>query len=139
VSKLTMSEIEKHPNPVDVYVGARVRARRKVLDLSQGDLAQQIDLTFQQVQKYERGTNRISASKLYEISKVVKVPVAYFFDGFADEGANSVFTESDSERDVNAFLLTVEGLELAEIFPRLPSAKHRRKILDLVKSLAYDH
>jgi transcriptional regulator with XRE-family HTH domain len=125
-------------NPVDLHVGARVRMRRKFLGLSQSDLADAIKLTFQQVQKYERGSNRISASKLFEISKFLKAPVAYFFEGYAEGETPEGFNESDSERFVHDFLMTTEGIELAEAYPRIKSAKHRRKILDLVRSLSED-
>ncbi|ESQ79487.1 helix-turn-helix domain-containing protein [Asticcacaulis sp. YBE204] len=126
---------DKAPNPVDIHVGARVRMRRKFLGLSQEALADRIGLTFQQVQKYERGTNRISSSKLYEISRVLKAPVAYYFEGFAGSEAEG-FSESHSEQAVHAFLMSGEGIELAEAFPRIKSAQQRRRILELVRSLA---
>ena len=132
------SERESRPSPIDVHVGSRIRLRRTLLGMSQERLGESLGLTFQQVQKYERGSNRISASKLYEISKVLNVSVAFFFDGYIREATDAEFSESESERDVQAFLTTGEGLELAETFPRLPSARHRRKILDLVKALAED-
>ncbi|HEX7799284.1 MAG TPA: helix-turn-helix transcriptional regulator, partial [Asticcacaulis sp.] len=78
---------DRGPNPVDLHVGARVRMRRKFLGMSQEGLAETIDLTFQQVQKYERGSNRISASKLWEIAKALKAPVAYFFEGYGENEA----------------------------------------------------
>src|SRR3954464_8804994 len=74
----------RRPNPVDMHVGGRVRMRRKLLGVSQEQLADSLGLTFQQVQKYERGANRVSASKLYEIAKTLQVPVSFFFDGLAD-------------------------------------------------------
>jgi transcriptional regulator with XRE-family HTH domain len=73
----------RHPNPVDLHVGGRVRMRRKLLGMSQEHLADALGLTFQQVQKYERGANRVSASKLYDMAKTLQVPVAFFFDGLA--------------------------------------------------------
>lgn len=124
------------PHPVDLHVGARVRARRKFLEMSQGDLASTIDLTFQQVQKYERGMNRISASKLYEISRVLKVPTTYFFDGFGESEDSTHFSVSEAEQLVHDFLATTEGTELAEAYPRIKHAKHRRRILELVRALA---
>ena len=127
---------DRGPNPVDLHVGARVRMRRKFLGMSQEGLAETIDLTFQQVQKYERGSNRISASKLFEIARALKVPVAYFFEGYgAGEGMEG-FSESESEQFVHGFLMTTEGIELAEAFPRIRNAKHRRRILELVRALA---
>lgn len=133
-----IQKADRSPNPVDLHVGARVRMRRKFLGMSQEGLAETIDLTFQQVQKYERGSNRISASKLYEISKALKAPVAYFFEGYGKGEAVEGFSESESEQFVHGFLMTTEGIELAEAFPRIRNAKHRRKILDLVRALAED-
>ena len=74
------------PNPIDLHVGARIRMRRRLLGVSQERLAEALGLTFQQVQKYERGANRVSASKLYEIARTLQTPVTYFFDGLADAG-----------------------------------------------------
>lgn len=128
-------DASKSPNPVDLHVGARVRMRRKFLGLSQEGLAETLDLTFQQVQKYERGSNRISASKLYEISKTLKAPIAYFFEGYGDGETVEGFTESDTEQSVHGFLMTTEGIELAEAFPRIRNAKHRRRMLELVRAL----
>ena len=132
------SKTERGPNPVDLHVGARVRMRRKFLGMSQEGLAETILLTFQQVQKYERGSNRISASKLWEIAKALKAPVAYFFEGYGENEAVEGFSESESEQFVHGFLMTTEGIELAEAFPRIKNAKHRRRILELVRSLAED-
>ena len=131
-------KVERGPNPVDLHVGARVRMRRKFLGMSQEGLAETIELTFQQVQKYERGSNRISASKLYEISRALKAPVAYFFEGYGENEAVEGFSESESEQFVHGFLMTTEGIELAEAFPRIKNAKHRRRILELVRALAED-
>ncbi len=128
---------DKTPNPVDIHVGSRIRMRRKFLGLSQEALADTIDLTFQQVQKYERGSNRVSASKLYEISRALKAPVASFFEGYAGTDEDG-FEKSASESAINGFLTTAEGIELAEAFPRIEGAKKRRRLLDLVRSLADD-
>ncbi|ESQ90517.1 Cro/Cl family transcriptional regulator [Asticcacaulis sp. AC460] len=130
-----ITKTDRGPNPVDLHVGARVRMRRKFLGMSQEGLAEVIDLTFQQVQKYERGSNRISASKLYEISRALKAPVAYFFEGYGETEAVEGFSESESEQFVHGFLMTTEGIELAEAFPRIRSAKLRRKVLELVRVL----
>ena len=134
MSKLMITDA-KDKNPVDLHVGARVRLRRKFLGLSQEALGNALDLTFQQVQKYERGANRISASKLHEIARFLKVPVTYFFEGFGMTSGDEAFVESDSERSVNDFLATGEGVELAEAFPRIRSTQRRRKVLELVKAL----
>src|SRR5215469_8862995 len=104
------------PNPVDLHVGARIRMRRRMQSVSQEKLAEALGLTFQQVQKYERGANRVSASKLYEIAATLKAPVAYFFEGLADpadEIGEGLGLLTSDEQSVHAFLMTTEGLELA--------------------------
>jgi len=128
---------ERKPNPIDIHVGSRVRMRRKLMGVSQEKLAEALGLTFQQVQKYERGVNRVSASKLFESSRFLGVEVSYFFDGLADRDPASGFAESESERYTHEFLMTTEGVELASLFPRL-AAKQRRRILELVRTLADD-
>lgn len=130
-----MSTKENGPNPVDLHVGARVRVRRKFLGMSQTDLARELGLTFQQVQKYERGSNRVSASKLYETGKALKVPISYFFEGFGDAETAAGEAPSQAEEHVHGFLMTTEGIELAEAFPRISNGKIRRKLLALTQSL----
>jgi len=107
------------------------------MGVSQEKLAEALGLTFQQVQKYERGVNRVSASKLFETSSFLGVDVSYFFDGLANRDPASGFAESESERFTHEFLMTTEGVELASLFPRLAS-KQRRRILELVRTLADD-
>jgi len=125
------------PNPVDLHVGARIRMRRRMQGVSQERLAESLGLTFQQVQKYERGANRVSASKLYEIASTLHSPVAYFFDGLDDPtGGGSVRESASDEQTVHAFLMTSEGLELARCFTRLPRGRVRRRLLELVRALA---
>jgi transcriptional regulator with XRE-family HTH domain len=128
----------RRPNPVDMHVGGRVRMRRKLLGVSQEQLAGALGLTFQQVQKYERGANRVSASKLYEIARTLQVPVSFFFDGLADPlaGLEEDSVGPQAERIVQEFLSTAEGMELAEVFPRIHRARVRRQVLDLVRSMA---
>lgn len=133
-----MSDHSQGPHPIDIHVGNKVRIRRKFLGYSQEELAKAIDLTFQQIQKYERGANRVSASKLFQIAIALKAPVAYFFEGYGEGGPDARLDSSESEKSVHAFLATPEGIELAESFPRIKSAKHRRRVLDLVRSLAED-
>ena len=132
---------DKTPDPIDIHVGARVRLRRKFLAISQEALAAAIGLTFQQVQKYERGSNRISASKLYRIARILNAPMTYFFDGApdpdGDDTANDIAT-GGPERRANEFLMTPEGIELAQYFPVIEGARTRRRVLDLVRSLAED-
>ncbi len=129
--------IENHsPNPVDLHVGARVRMRRKILGVSQEKLAGALHLTFQQVQKYERGANRISASKLFEIASFLDVAPSYFFDGLTSE-ARKDQKPVPAEKSMHEFLMTPEGVELASLLPKLHS-KYRRRVLELVRTLAGD-
>ncbi|EJL37822.1 putative transcriptional regulator [Caulobacter sp. AP07] len=112
--------------------------RRKLLGVSQEQLADSLGLTFQQVQKYERGANRVSASKLYEIARTLQVPVSFFFDGLADpmDGSENDEVGQHAERVVQEFLTTPEGLELAEVFPKIGRGRVRRQVLDLVRAMA---
>lgn len=128
-----LSITPSQPHAVDLHVGSRIRMRRKFLHMSQSDLADAIGLTFQQVQKYERGANRISSSMLYQAAVALKAPVSYFFDGF--EEVSDFEQTSESEDAINRFLRTSEGLELAENFPRISRGGLRRKLLDLVRTL----
>lgn len=128
------SDTERHPNPVDLHVGARIRMRRKILGVSQERLAEDLGLTFQQVQKYERGANRVSASKLYEIARSLQSSVGYFFEGLGATTGDGV--AEAGEPFVHDFLMTPEGLELAALFPKITRLKVRRRILELVRSMA---
>ena len=110
--------------------------RRKILGVSQERLADSLGLTFQQVQKYERGSNRVSASKLYEIAAALQAQVSYFFEGLADPAVAEGGGEPGAEQFVHDFLMTPEGLELASLFPKITRMRVRRRILDLVRSMA---
>ncbi len=111
--------------------------RRKILGVSQERLADSLGLTFQQVQKYERGSNRVSASKLYEIASALQAQVSYFFEGLADPAtAQEGPADPGTEQFVQNFLMTPEGLELAGLFPKITRARVRRRVLDLVRSMA---
>ncbi len=127
-------------NPIDVHVGARVRMRRMLLGMSQEKLGELLGLTFQQVQKYEKGINRIGASRLYEISKVLDVSVQYFYDqapgGDAQCAAAEGFAESSGESYVADVLSSRDGLQLNKAFARISDPRVRRSIVDLVRSLA---
>ena len=130
---------ERSPNPVDLHVGARVRMRRRLAGVSQEKLAEALGLTFQQVQKYERGANRVSASKLYEIAAALQTPVGFFFEGLADPSiGGSAAMAAGPEQHVHDFLMTSEGLELATLFPRLRRGALRRRILELVRAIVED-
>lgn len=124
------------PNPVDIYVGGRVRMRRTLLGMSQEKLGEALGLTFQQVQKYERGTNRIGASRLYDLSRVLDVPVQFFFDGFGGRTSvpNSGFGEDPKPFESKDFSKR-EILELARAFDRIKDDKVRKRLLELAKSL----
>ena len=127
----------RSPNPVDLHVGGRIRMKRKVLGVSQERLAEALGLTFQQVQKYERGANRVSASKLYEIARFLQAPISYFFEGLADPTVESTGDDSEGpEQFVHDFLMTPEGLELAATFPKIRKGRIRRRVLELVRTLS---
>ncbi|WP_309644623.1 helix-turn-helix domain-containing protein [Phenylobacterium sp.] len=127
-------EPDPAPNPVDLHVGLRIRLRRKEMGVSQEKLAEAIGLTFQQVQKYERAANRVSASKLYEMARALKTSTAYFFEGLP-EGEDGGLAGAESRPGSQAFLLTAEGLELADTFPKIRRPRVRRRILDLVRAM----
>jgi transcriptional regulator with XRE-family HTH domain len=123
------------PHPVDRHVGLHIRMRRKALGISQERLAEALGLTFQQVQKYERGANRVSASKLFEIARALETNVAYFYEGLEEE-AHAPAARGFIGADAQQFLLTPEGLELAATFPKVRRASLRRKVLELVRAVA---
>jgi transcriptional regulator with XRE-family HTH domain len=126
----------KSPHVVDSYVGHRVRMRRLMLRMSQTDLADCVGLTFQQVQKYEKGTNRISASRLQQFANILQVPVEFFFEGSpVPTGTDTGLSEAVSPAYLSAFLSTSDGLNLVRAFLRLERPL-RRRIVDLVEQIA---
>ena len=130
---------KKAPNPIDKHVGARVRMRRMMLSMSQEKLGNSLGLTFQQVQKYEKGTNRIGASRLQQISNILQVPVSFFFDGaphVPGTGRLEGMGEAPSPAYVSDFLATSDGLALTKAFMRIHDSKLRRRIVDLVEQIA---
>ncbi|GLK83352.1 transcriptional regulator [Ancylobacter defluvii] len=128
---------KKSPNPIDKHVGSRVRMRRMMINMSQEKLGESLGITFQQIQKYEKGTNRIGASRLQNISSVLGVPVAFFFEGAPTTGVTvSGLAEEASPAYVADFLATSEGLALTRAFTRISDPKVRRRIVDLVETLA---
>jgi transcriptional regulator with XRE-family HTH domain len=124
-------------HPTDKHVGQRVRMRRLMLGLSQMKLADALGLTFQQVQKYEKGVNRISGSRLQHISQILHVPPAFFF-----EGAPQVYGHDHEETDapypqyISDYLATSDGLDLTKAFMQIPDSKLRRSIVNLVEQIA---
>jgi transcriptional regulator with XRE-family HTH domain len=129
------AELDRAPNPIDVHVGLQVRLRRKELKISQEKLAETLGLTFQQVQKYERGTNRISASKLYEIARSLRVSIAWFFEGLSDPQEGRGKGAEPDAPSAQSFLMTPEGIDLANLFPKIEHPRVRRRLVDLVRSL----
>src|ERR1700680_1554014 len=127
----------RRANPVDTHVGSRVRLRRMLLGMSQERLGDSMGLTFQQVQKYEKGVNRIGASRLFQISKILDVPVQFFFEEAPHSGdrspARAGMAEPDSEAFILEFLNSREGLELNRAFVKIGSAKVRKSVGDLVR------
>ena len=130
----------KKANAVDAQIGNRVRLRRMLVGMSQEKLGELLKVTFQQIQKYERGTNRISASRLFHVSKVLGVKIDYFFDAlqFAEESATIPgFAESSSgEGEMLVFLATREGIELNRAFQRIADPAKRRAVVELVRTMA---
>jgi len=130
----------KIPNPTDKYVGSRVRMRRMMLGMSQEKLADALGLTFQQIQKYEKGTNRISASRLQAISQILDAPVHFFFEGGPQiaKGAHGL-GENPSPAYVTDFLTTSDGLALVKAFVKIKDSALRRSIVRMVEAITADH
>jgi len=131
---------KKKPNPTDMHVGSRIRLRRNMLGMSQEKLGENLGITFQQIQKYEKGTNRVGASRLQAIATILAVPVAFFFEDLpGDQGtSNRGFAEDPSAASAIDFCTSAEGLQLNRAFVRISDLKVRRRIIELVKSLASD-
>ena len=124
-------------DPVDIAIGGRIRTRREELRITQAQLAAGAGVTFQQIQKYEKGTNRIGASRLQQISIVLGVPVAFFFEGAPTVGPEGEgLQEEQSPAYVSDFLATSDGLTLTRNFMRISDARVRRRIVDLVIAIA---
>jgi transcriptional regulator with XRE-family HTH domain len=119
------------PNPIDRHVGLRIRMRRKELGFSQEKLAEAVGVTFQQIQKYERAANRVSASKLWEVAQALNTGIGYFYDGLVEMQARP----DRPGQSMHDFLLTPEGLELAASFPRIPTPRLRRRLVELIRAL----
>jgi transcriptional regulator with XRE-family HTH domain len=128
---------KKIANPVDVQVGSRVRLRRMLIGMSQERLGELLGLTFQQVQKYEKGLNRIGAGRLFDIARILGVSIDYFYEGLIGT-SNRGFSENDASPPVMEFMSSPEGLQLALGFSRIRDPKVRKRVLDLVRSLAED-
>lgn len=132
---------KKSPNPIDVHVGSRVRLRRMMLGMSQEKLGEHLGITFQQIQKYEKGTNRIGASRMQAIARVLGVPVSFFFEdapGQTPVAGDQQFDATASASPIVKFLGTNEGLALNRAFMRIADPRQRRKLVELVKAMAGD-
>jgi transcriptional regulator with XRE-family HTH domain len=138
------SERESRPSPIDVHVGSRIRLRRTLLGMSQERLGEALGLTFQQVQKYERGVNRVGASRLFDLSRVLDVPISFFFDDMPDsQSAN--FGGLPNRRTGGATepqdpfgddtLSRRETLELVRAYYRITDPSIRKRVFDLIKSM----
>jgi transcriptional regulator with XRE-family HTH domain len=127
---------KKQANPVDGQVGNRVRLRRMLVGMSQERLGELLGLTFQQVQKYEKGVNRIGAGRLYQVAQILGVPINYFYEGVIQQSAESIRNGDSSTPPVMEFLSSGEGLQLTLAFMRIRDSKVRKRVIDLVKSLA---
>ncbi len=138
-------EIEDGPDPIDVHVGQRLRQRRMLVGMSQEKLGESVGLTFQQIQKYERGTNRMGASRIFRFAQILGVPVSYFYDemasaivanhpaaGFAESKQKAL--EDDMPQD--DLLQRRETLDLIRAFYKITDQKQRRKVLELIKAMA---
>jgi transcriptional regulator with XRE-family HTH domain len=127
---------KKHANPVDAQVGSRVRLRRMLIGMSQERLGELLGLTFQQVQKYEKGVNRIGAGRLFDVARILGVPIDYFYENVSSNLSGRGFSENDTSPPVMEFVSSGEGLQLSLAFMRIKDPKVRKRVLDLVKSLA---
>ena len=127
---------KKPPNPIDVHVGGRVRTRRLALGMSQEKLGTALGLTFQQVQKYEKGTNRVGASRLQHLARILQVSIGHFFEGAP--GQLKAKGNAPSSAFVSDFVTSTEGLTLAKAFTQIKDAKVRHHIVKLVGEIAGD-
>lgn len=127
---------KRQPNPIDIHVGGRLRMRRMLVGMSQEKLGESLGLTFQQVQKYEKGTNRIGASRLYKISQILSVPVGFFFESIPNEEDQPGFSENSADSFAYDFMNSAEGFQLGQAFSAIKDVRIRRRIIDLVRSLS---
>ena len=124
------------PHPIDIHVGSRVKLRRMILGMSQEALGKSLGLTFQQIQKYERGVNRIGASRIFEMSQLLSVPVQFFYDDFEQDTPHAAGGFAEAAGGVMDLMSSPEGVELCRYFSVIKDPKVRKRVLDLVKSIA---
>jgi transcriptional regulator with XRE-family HTH domain len=128
---------KKQANPIDAQVGNRVRLRRMLIGMSQERLGELLGLTFQQVQKYEKGVNRIGAGRLFEVARILGVPIDYFYEGVSPQLGGG-FAENEASPPVMEFVSSGEGLQLSLAFMKIKDPKLRKRVLELVKQMAED-
>jgi transcriptional regulator with XRE-family HTH domain len=126
--------VSRTPDPIDLHVAARLRMRRMMQGVSQEALAARIGVTFQQIQKYEKGQNRIGASRLFQLAQALSAPIGYFFEGLPDDGAEAPVIEPD----VIQSLTSPEGMQLHMAFQKLRGSQTRRKVVELLTAMAED-
>jgi len=125
------------PHPIDRHVGARVKLRRMILGMSQDALGKALGLTFQQIQKYEKGINRIGASRLFELSGLLDVPIQFFYDDYGDATSRATgFAEPDAAETFMELVNSPEGVQLCRYFAEIKDPKVKRRVLDLVKTIS---
>ncbi len=127
----------KKPDPIDTYVGKRLKQRRNLIGLSQEKLSDQLGITFQQVQKYENGSNRVGASRLFQIGRVLGVPVSFFFEDYKPASITKTLQAAEETAKIKDDVMTQkETLDLVRAYYAIPNAKVRKKMLDMLKSLS---
>jgi transcriptional regulator with XRE-family HTH domain len=122
----------RKPRPEDIHVGSRVRYRRMIIGMSQEKLGEKMNLTFQQIQKYEKGTNRIGASRLFQLSKILNVEIGYFFEGL-DNNASAI---DDAEYELRSIMSSKEGLALVRAFQSIPTDAMRWQLVNVARALS---
>ena len=125
----------RDPNYIDVHVGSRIRMRRQIVSMSQEKLGEMLGITFQQVQKYEKGSNRISASRLYYAAKILGVPVQAFFEDLPGSENDTGFNESNEQNSVMSSLMNAEGIQLAKAFRDADNTTKRKLIATLARCI----
>src|SRR3984885_15214613 len=124
---------KKQANPIDAQVGNRIRLRRMLIGMSQERLGELLGLTFQQVQKYEKGVNRIGAGRLFDVARILGVPIDFFYEGVSGQLEARGFSDQESALPVMEFVSSGEGLQLSLAFMKIKDPKVRKRVLDLVK------
>ncbi|WP_280924896.1 MULTISPECIES: helix-turn-helix domain-containing protein [Ciceribacter] len=126
----------KNPNPIDVHVGMQIKLRRKILSISQSALGDQLGITFQQVQKYEKGTNRVGASRLQAIAKILGVDAAFFFQSAPGAASPPQGQQKNEASELQTFLTSQDGFALNQAFFKIKDQNIRRQVVALVKAFA---